>query len=177
MAKINLPRWLWPAALLLAPSLLLASPVRAQNEAARYPCESDLIEVMFAPHSRVRLRGEQLQDLAIPALTGVDHVLQSFSDHRWERTCDVPEETLDEMQVQGEANTGQPVYNLNNIYRLRIVGEVDVWALSQNLEVLPGVLSARPVPKPIPPQPGVPRARRVDSDGHEQRLHGRLLPG
>ncbi|NIM20486.1 MAG: S8 family serine peptidase [Candidatus Latescibacteria bacterium] len=64
------------------------------------------------------------------------------------------EEKLDEIQSRGETNTGKPVYNLNNIYRLRIPKGNDVWAMSRDLEALPGILRARPVPKPVlPPLP------------------------
>jgi hypothetical protein len=152
MAKTRLSRWLQAAAILFALQALPAAPVQAQAaESARYECEPDLIEVMFEPDSRVRMRGGDLQDLGAPALAGVDLVLQSLQGHRWERAYDVPEDKLDEMQARGEANTGRPLYNLNNIYRLRIEGEADVWAVSRDLEALPGVQSAKPVPKPLPP--------------------------
>ena len=114
------------------------------------PTEEDLIEVMFAQDSKVRLRDSALVDLATNALAGVDGVLQKLEWFEWYRICDVPEERLDEIQARGEANTGKPVYNLNNIYRLRIPKGHDVWAISEELEALPGVMLARPVPKPAP---------------------------
>ena len=114
------------------------------------PTEEDLIEVMFAQDSKVRLRDGALVDLATNALAGVDGVLQKLEWFEWYRICDVPEERLDEIQARGEANTGKPVYNLNNIYRLRIPKGHDVWAISQELEALPGIMLARPVPKPVP---------------------------
>jgi len=116
----------------------------------RYACEDDLIEVMFAWESRVRLRKGKLVDLATDALAGVDEVLKDLAWFEWYRICDVPEEHLDKLQSQGEANTGKPVYNLNNIYRLRVPKGVDVWKLSEELESLPGIILARPVPKPMP---------------------------
>ncbi len=115
-----------------------------------YACEEDLIEVMFAGDSKVRLRGGVPVDLAANALTGVDGVLGKFAWFEWYRICDVPEERLDEIQSRGEANTGKPVYNLNNIYRLRIPKGHGVWAVSAELEALPGIILARPVPKPMP---------------------------
>jgi hypothetical protein len=115
-----------------------------------YANEEDLIEVMFPWDSRVRLRNGALLDLAANALAGVDGVLGKFAWFEWHRICDVPEERLDEIQARGEANTGKPVYNLNNIYRLRIPKGQDVWAISQELEALPGIILARPVPKPMP---------------------------
>jgi serine protease len=117
-----------------------------------YPSEDDLIEVMFEPDSRVRLRGGVPVDLeAKRGLTGVSQVLQGLAWSEWQPISDVPEARLDEIQAQGQANTGQPVYNLNSIFRLRIPKGLDVWAVSKELEALPGVMLARPVPKPTPP--------------------------
>jgi len=119
-----------------------------------YPCEEDLIEVMFATDSKVRLRDGAPVDLATNALAGVDDILQELDWSEWYRICDVPEEMLDEIQAHGEANTGEPVYNLNNIYRLRIPMGLDVWAISEELEALSGIMLARPVPEAVPlPQP------------------------
>jgi len=128
-------------------------PLAQQEPAQRYPCEDDLIEVMFAPDARVRLRGGELVDLTTDAVAGVSRVLESVTSFEWSRICDVEEAVLDAIQARGETNTGQPVYNLNNIYRLRFVAEqeaVDVWGLSRDLEALPGIIWARPVPKPMP---------------------------
>jgi len=130
-----------------------------------YACEEDLIEVMFAQDSEVRLRHGALVDLATNALSGVDGVLQKLAWFEWYRICDVPEERLDEIQACGEANTGEPVYNLNNIYRLRIPMGLDVWAISEELEALPGIMLARPVPKPTHPPPTTIQLR------HYQRCH------
>jgi hypothetical protein len=115
-----------------------------------YASEADLIEILFARDSRVRLRNGILIDLETNALAGVDGVVQRLPWFEWYRICDVPEERLDEIQARGEANTGKPVYNLNNIYRLRIPKRLDVWAISRELEALPGIILARPVPKPAP---------------------------
>ncbi len=126
-------------------AICLAAPRAGQP----YACEEDLIEVMFAWGSKVRLRGESLVDFAGNALLGVEPRLQSLAWFEWERICDVPEWKLDELQANGEANARKPLYNLNNIYRLRIPEGHDVWALSLDLEALPGVMSARPVPRPM----------------------------
>jgi len=122
----------------------------AIEEENGYPSEEDLIEVMFAPDSKVRLRNDALVDLTTNALAGVDDVLEVLEWFEWYRTCGVPEETLDEIQARGEDNTGESVYNLNNIYRLRIPMGLDVWAISEELEALPGIIFARPVPQPAP---------------------------
>lgn len=114
-----------------------------------YPCEEDLIEVMFAPDSRVRMRNGSLIDFSGNALAGLDQLSQKLSKFEWSRLCDLPEEQLDEIQARGEDNTGNPIYNLNNIYRLRIPAGSDIWTISGELEALPGIIYARPVPKPM----------------------------
>ena len=134
----------------MVPVFSFCAADRAIAAGQPYASEEDLIEVMFAQDSRVRLRNGTLLDLATSALAGVDGVVQRLAWFEWYRICDVPEERLDEIQSRGEANTGKPVYNLNNIYRLRIPKGLDVWAISQELEALPGIILARPVPKPMP---------------------------
>jgi hypothetical protein len=118
---------------------------------AHYASEEDLIEVMFSADSKPRLRNGALLDRATNAMQGVTEVLDKLAWHEWQRICDVPEEKLDEIQLRGQTNTGKPVYNLNNIYRLRVPKGLDVWEISRQLEALPGVMLARPVPKPAPP--------------------------
>ncbi len=54
------------------------------------------------------------------------------------------------METNGEDRTGENLYNLNNIYRLRFEGDIDVWELSNMLEELPGIMLAKPVPLPQP---------------------------
>jgi serine protease len=133
--------------LLLVP--LLAATVAAGTP-ARYPAEPGLIEVVFAPDSRVRLRDGVLRDFAVPALTGVDATLSAAGGAAWERLSHVPEETVDRLRDTGIANTGRvDLPDLNNAYRLRVT-DADVWDLAASLEELPGVASARPVPLPVP---------------------------
>ena len=120
------------------------------GKAHRYDCEDDLIEVMFIYNSRVRLRKGRLVDEGGDALAGLENILKDLPGSTWQRLCDVPEEVLDEWQINGEARTGRPVYNLNNIYRLRIEEGEDVWEVCRQLETLKGVHLARPVPKPVP---------------------------
>ena len=122
---------------------------------SRYACKENLIEVMFDSESRVRLRDGTLIDLKTNALAGVDRTLERAAWHEWRRNCTIPEERLDAIQADGEANSGKPVYNLNNIYHLRIAEGSDIWAVGEELEALPGIVYARPVPLPPPlPQPG-----------------------
>jgi serine protease len=136
------------------PEETTTTPTQSPKEKYGYACEEDLIEVMFAQDSMVRLHYGIPVDMATDALAGVDDILNKLEWFEWYRICDVPEETLDEIQAHGEANTGKPVYNLNNIYRLRIPMGLDIWAISEALEVLPGIMLARPVPKPMSlPQP------------------------
>jgi hypothetical protein len=137
-------------AVALVSCALLALGFVGESQTAPYPCEEDLIEVMFAHDSKVRLRDDRLVDLATDALSGVDAVLSRIGPHEWKRISDVPESRLDEIQARGEARIGGPVYNLNNIYRLRIPGGRDVWSIAADLERLNGVHLARPVPLPVP---------------------------
>jgi hypothetical protein len=118
---------------------------------ARYECEPDWIEVVFAPEARVRLRGGELRDFGVPALVGVEEILRTTAANEWHRLCQVPEESVDELRARGIANTGRSdVPDLNNVFRLRIDG-ADVWDVAAELESLPGVATARPVPKPVAP--------------------------
>ena len=155
MTLSNRSTWIVLLALVCS-GLVSGSDAYAADEALGQPyaCEENLLEIMFAWDSRVRMREGNPIDLATNALDGVEQALSRVAWHEWQRICDVPEETLNDIQARGEANTGQPVYNLNNIYRLRIPQGHDVWALGQELEALPGVLLARPVPLPMaPPTP------------------------
>lgn len=122
---------------------------------AYYLCEDDLIEIMFIESSRVRLRDGQPTDLISNATSGVHALLSSFQWHNWYRFSDVDEALIDSWAEAGERNTGKKLYNLNNIFRLKVPRGYDIWELSAKLEALPGIYSARPVPKPMPlPQPG-----------------------
>ncbi|MBU1698937.1 MAG: VCBS repeat-containing protein [Candidatus Eisenbacteria bacterium] len=121
-----------------------------------YSCENDLVEIMFKKDARVRLRGGTPVDLnAANALIGIDQVLSRVSWSEWRRICDVSEELIDELTAQGEAVSGNELYNPNNMYRLRIGSGPDIWEICRDLESCPGIHRARPVPKPmILPLPG-----------------------
>jgi hypothetical protein len=121
------------------------------QEENRYRCEDDLIEVMFIESSRVRLRNGQLTDLKSDATAGLNDLLSQIEWYQWFRFCSVDESEIDQWSVNGERNTGNPVYNLNNIYRLQIPKGYDVWVFCGQLEALPGIYLAIPVPKPVPP--------------------------
>ena len=90
--------------LLLVP--LLAATVAARTP-ARYPAEPGLIEVVFAPESRVRLRDGVLRDFGAPALAGVDDALEPATAASWEKLSHVPEESVDRMRETGMANMGR----------------------------------------------------------------------
>ncbi|MCD4791300.1 MAG: hypothetical protein K8R37_15000, partial [Bacteroidales bacterium] len=127
----------------------------ANQNSNPYLCEDDWIEVMFAENSSVRLRSGSLIDYATDALNGVDQTLDQLEWFTWYRICDVPEDIIDQWSVNGERNTGKPVYNMNNIYRLQIPKGYNIWELSKSLENLSGIMLARPVPKPMElPLPG-----------------------
>lgn len=142
-----------PSTLSLPLALLasLAAVGAAADAPARYAAEPDLIEITFAPESRVRLRDGVLRDFATPALAGVeDAVSTAATAAAWEPLSHVPEETVDRMRETAIANTGRAdVPDLNNVFRLRTTG-ADVWRLASALEALPGVAGARPVPLPVP---------------------------
>ncbi len=126
--------------------------VFSQDNAADIPylCEEDWIEVMFIDASRVRMRNNTLIDLSsTDALSGVDQILGKLDNHTWFRFCDVPESTIDMWETNGEKNSGTDIYNLNNIYRLQIPKGQDIWKISKELEALPGIYKAGPVPKPM----------------------------
>ncbi len=119
------------------------------NAEGNYACENDLIEVMFTEDSAVRLRCGNLIDLSGKgALDGLEEVLELTESYQWERMSTVSEEAVDEMESRGEELTSSNIYNLNNIYRLRFQGEIDVWELAEKLQELPGIISAIPVPLP-----------------------------
>ncbi len=126
--------------------LALSSVISAKP----YACEEDLIEVMFARDSEVRMRDDKLIDLntRTHALEGINAVLGK-SDGIWYRLCEVPEERLNELQRTGEAKSGTELYNMNNAYRLKISKGQDIWDICRRLEELPGIMLARPVPKPM----------------------------
>ncbi len=119
-------------------------------QAQQYDCEDDLIEVMFAAESQVRLRHGTLVDLRTKAVEALPAVLNALAWHEWMRLSEVPENRIDEMHAESVARSGQAAYNMNNAYRLRIPKGNDVWAVSADLEALPSIISARPVPKPMP---------------------------
>jgi len=114
-----------------------------------YAFEEEWIEVMFSAESKVRMRNGNLTDLKTQALQGVDQVLSGLSWHQWHRLTDIAESTIDNWEINGERNTGKDIYNLNNIYRLKIPAGHDTWNLAERLEALPGIYLARPVPKPM----------------------------
>lgn len=149
--------------LMILPAVPSLSQVKQGNNdsspalSTRYACEDDWIEIMFIQESRVRIRNGALVDLSTNALQGVDLIVNSLAWHKWIRNIDVAEDLIDTWELNGERNTGQDLYNLNNIYRLQIPKGLDVWEISGRLADLPGIYMAIPVPKPTPlpsPPPG-----------------------
>jgi hypothetical protein len=132
---------------ILIPVLLAGSPAEASEQP--YENEVGLIEVMFSPESEVRLRDGIPVDLKSKALSGVSEILGAVSWQQWGRICPLSEERLDEIHARAERNSGKELYNPNNSYRLQVPDDIDIWTLSQELENLPGILLARPVPKPM----------------------------
>ncbi|MCK5117711.1 MAG: S8 family peptidase [Candidatus Aegiribacteria sp.] len=125
----------------------------AGNTEGYYLSEDNLIEVMFVQGARLRC-GILIDISNSGVLDGLEEVLASTTGYQWERISTVAEEDIDEMESSGELLTDNDLYNLNNIYRLRFQGDMDVWELAEMLQELPGIISAMPVPLPQPlPQP------------------------
>ncbi len=135
--------------------LMMNGPVADRGFPGRYPCQENLIEVMFDGNLRVRLRSGRPVELGGRSGEAMADLRRDSVGCIWYRLGDVPEEVLDDLQSRGEKRTGQAVYNLNNIYRLEIPEGEDPWAVSGALEKNPAVLRARPVPlrppRPLPP--------------------------
>ena len=131
--------------------LFLVLIMSVQPAEGHYESEGDLIEIMFIKDAAVRLRDGNPLDLSgMGSMDGVQEILQLTDSFVWERITSVSEEELDAMETNGEDRTGEDLYNLNNIYRLRFEGDIDIWELSNMLEELPGIILARPVPLPQP---------------------------
>ncbi|MGD9548255.1 MAG: FG-GAP-like repeat-containing protein [Candidatus Krumholzibacteriia bacterium] len=144
-------------ALVLAAAVcgLLAWTAAVAAEFHDYPCEPDLIEIMFIQESMVRLIDGWPEDFSgLNATEGVDVVLASAGGGEWMRLTDVPEAVLDDLAFNAGLNLGEPVYNLNNIYRIRLFSGVDPRIVAFDLENLPGVHLAYPVA--LPPELPVP---------------------
>ncbi len=123
------------------------SPEEKPSFLGRYDCYEELIEVMFAPESRVRMRNGALVDLsARNALNDLETVTEKAGEVTWRRFSSVPESRFDELKEVGESRSGKSLYNMNNIYIMRIPASADEWQLCLDLEKLPGVLRARPLP-------------------------------
>ncbi|MEZ5082270.1 MAG: GEVED domain-containing protein [Bacteroidales bacterium] len=116
-----------------------------------YKCENDLIEVMFIESAKVRLRDGRPVDLISDATTGIDNLLATLQWHKWMRFCDVDESVIDNWAENGQRYATQPVYNLNNIYSLKIPEGHNIWQICRQLEELPGIYQARPYPLPVEP--------------------------
>lgn len=130
-----------------------------------YSCEEDWIEVMFSSDSKVRMRNGVLVDYAMKAMPETKLVLNKLDWHKWYRISDVPETVIDNWEITGERNTGQDLYNLNNIFRLQIPKGQDVWKICAELEALSGIEKASPVPRPTPP-PSMPPGSYQSQQGY-----------
>lgn len=115
----------------------------------QYKCENDLIEVMFIESAKVRLKNSLLTDIKSNATEGLAQILNTLEWHQWSRFCDLDESILDSWAERGEQLAGTAIYNLNNIYSLRIPEDHDIWQICRQLEELPGILQARPYPLPV----------------------------
>lgn len=124
---------------------------RTDPAPGRYACEADLLEVMFVGESVTRLRAGRLVDESTQSTKGLPVVLDSLAWHRWSRITSLGEAEVDGLIARGEQRGGRPLYDLNNVFRLRVPPTTDVWQLSSRLASLPGVLRVSPVPRPVAP--------------------------
>ena len=154
------PAIVWPAedvgmlGLFSDGSTICPDQAAGDSTSVRYPHMDDMLEVMFAASSCVRMRGDSLIDLATNALDGVDEALGIAEPYVWKRHSEVSESALDSLHARGQMRWSGGLYNLNNMYRLILSPGMDSWQISESLEVLPGVVYARPVPH-APPSPTV----------------------
>lgn len=123
--------------------------------AGHYAASTELIEVMFEWDYQVRLRDNILVDTQRDNSPVLQEFLSKLSQYSWQRISDVSELEIDDMHARGEKNAAEPLYNLNNIYRLKVTDVTDIFAFAARLEAQPEVLRAAPVPLPMAlPTPG-----------------------
>ncbi len=139
---------------------LLFILIASQTTAAQYheyPSELDLIEIMFIQESEVRLFEGVPEDLSgLNATEGLEIILLENGGGQWERLTEIDPLVLDEMALTATENLGIPVYNLNNIYRIRLSSDAaEASEIAFAIESLPGVHLAYPVALPPElPTPG-----------------------
>ena len=134
--------------------LVLSSWVVPAPGQQPYPCQETLVEVLFVPEARVRLVGGELVDLAGDATEGLEPILMQWPVWEWLRFTGVPEPEVDLMVEEARLNSGEDLYDLNNIHRLRVEPGGDMHLLAAELEALPGVMRSYAVPLPQePPTP------------------------
>ncbi len=130
--------------------LFFLLPNTAKSEYG-YESESDLIEVMFSDDAAIRLRDGSLVDIN----SGLEINLQALpadkSSYQWLRFSNLAEERLEELRLSGQTKSGRQLYDMNNIYRLRVENSADIWQLAEDLEAQGNIIFARPVPRPVEP--------------------------
>jgi len=162
------------AAVVLFLFCLATLPAHAQYPPPdSYPAELDHVEILFADDTHIRLRDGVVTDLDAPP--GDPGLVQLIDDalmmleldfREWSRLePSVPEATLDIWELEGELASGEDVYNLNNVFRLRFGSPLSTaWDVGLVLEELPFVIAARPVPLP----PELPAPDLQSSQGYLQ---------
>lgn len=129
-------------------SICLILPI--QTNASPYAASDEWIEIMFDWDTDVRMRGGEPVDLAHNNTPVLEPILNGLSEYSWHRISELDESYLDYLHSNAEKNLREPVYNLNNAYRLHVPGLDDVWALAARIQSDPSVLRADPVPLPMP---------------------------
>ena len=136
------------SAILITAMTGLVFPVMTQ---AQYACEIDLLEVLFSPDYQIRLRQDQLRAESRSVSPEFTHTIKRMGSVSWQRLAgQTTEAQLDSYHVQAERQLQHPVYNMNNIFYLRLHDEQDVWEITETLKQMPEVINAYPVPLPMP---------------------------
>jgi serine protease len=136
----------WIAVCLSA--LVIADPTEIRSHDG-YAASDEWIEIMFEWGHEIRLRDGIPIDINRNDMSALEGILNDLQNVSWHRIADVDEHLLDDLWYRGEMNLGKPLYNLNNIYKLHVPGAADIWLLAENIESLPQVMSAKPLPLPI----------------------------
>jgi len=145
---IQRPQWIFFCLVISFLGVSLSGIVAA---ASPYDNEPDVLEVLFVRDATMRLIEGMPVDLDGDAYAGVAEVLDLVGEIEWQRMAqEVPIEELNELQEIAEGSLGEELYNFNNAFYLWIPPERDIWAIAEELEALPGIHLAMPVPRPMP---------------------------
>lgn len=110
-----------------------------------------IVQVKFHDRYRIRLRQGDLHDLSGQApQASLADLLAATQAGRWARAHEVDEATLDTLRARGEANTGEPLVDVNNYYHFFLPPEWDTAQAIATLEQSPLVERVLRIPVAIP---------------------------